>query len=95
MAAVAAARSVFRSATSSARSAATRLSTGAKFRASASQFRFPTQKPLTARIFRSPMELGCVRVETMLPYHTATASSLLNSMISIAPRSRAWSIEDL
>ncbi|XP_019175713.1 PREDICTED: protein NUCLEAR FUSION DEFECTIVE 6, chloroplastic/mitochondrial-like isoform X3 [Ipomoea nil] len=89
-----AARSVFRSATASARTAATRLATGAKPKTSGSPFRIPTQKPLTARIFRSPLELSCVRVETMLPYHTATACALLNSMLSVAPRSRGWSLED-
>nr|GMD76707.1 protein NUCLEAR FUSION DEFECTIVE 6, chloroplastic/mitochondrial-like isoform X1 [Ipomoea batatas] len=67
------ARSVFRSATASARTAATRLATGAKPKTSVSPFRIPTQKPLTARFFRSPLELSCVRIETMLPYHTTTA----------------------
>nr|GMD50311.1 protein NUCLEAR FUSION DEFECTIVE 6, chloroplastic/mitochondrial-like isoform X2 [Ipomoea batatas] len=88
------ARSVFRSATASARTAATRLAIGAKPKTFVSPFRIPTQKPLTARIFRSPLELSCVRIETMMPYHTTTACVLLNSMLSVAPRSRCWSLED-
>ncbi|XP_031129910.1 protein NUCLEAR FUSION DEFECTIVE 6, chloroplastic/mitochondrial-like isoform X2 [Ipomoea triloba] len=100
MAAIAA-KSVFSSAaicaraaaTSSIRTAATRAAAGAKRRTSASPFAIPTQRPLTSRIFRSPVELSCVRVETMLPYHTATASALLNSMLSVAPRCYGWTLE--
>ncbi|XP_019233055.1 PREDICTED: protein NUCLEAR FUSION DEFECTIVE 6, chloroplastic/mitochondrial-like isoform X2 [Nicotiana attenuata] len=88
-----AARSVLRSATSSARTAATRVAAAAKPKASTSPFRLPTQKPLTARIFRSPVEMSCA-VETMLPYHTATASALLTSMLSATPRSYGWTLED-
>nr|GMD02528.1 protein NUCLEAR FUSION DEFECTIVE 6, chloroplastic/mitochondrial-like isoform X2 [Ipomoea batatas]GMD05010.1 protein NUCLEAR FUSION DEFECTIVE 6, chloroplastic/mitochondrial-like isoform X2 [Ipomoea batatas] len=61
-----AARSVFRSDTASARTAATRLATRAKPKTSASPFCIPTQKPLTtARIFNSEREQqrlkGCVK----------------------------------
>nr|GMD09068.1 protein NUCLEAR FUSION DEFECTIVE 6, chloroplastic/mitochondrial-like isoform X3 [Ipomoea batatas]GMD10283.1 protein NUCLEAR FUSION DEFECTIVE 6, chloroplastic/mitochondrial-like isoform X3 [Ipomoea batatas] len=80
-------------ATSSIRTAATRAAAGAKRTTSASPFAIPTQRPLTSRIFRSPVELSCVRVETMLPYHTATASALLNSMLSVAPRCYGWTLE--
>ncbi|TXG47459.1 hypothetical protein EZV62_026753 [Acer yangbiense] len=57
-----------------------------------SPFRVPKQKPLSHRIFRSPVELSCC-VETMLPYHTATASALLTSMLSVSPRIYGWTSE--
>ncbi|XP_055807885.1 protein NUCLEAR FUSION DEFECTIVE 6, mitochondrial-like isoform X2 [Solanum dulcamara] len=88
------ARSLLRSATTSGRTSAVRLASGSKTKVSPSPFRIPPQKPLTARIFRSPVELSCVRVETMFPYHTATASALLNSMLSATPRSYGWTLED-
>lgn len=39
------------------------------------------------------MELSCVSVVSLLPYHTATASAVLTSMLSVAPRGQGWSIE--
>ncbi|XP_056844575.1 protein NUCLEAR FUSION DEFECTIVE 6, mitochondrial isoform X2 [Raphanus sativus] len=51
--------------------------------ARSSSFKIPQQSPLPHRVFRSPVELSCC-VETMLPYHTATASALLNSMLSVS-----------
>ncbi|KAL3624870.1 hypothetical protein CASFOL_031538 [Castilleja foliolosa] len=89
-----AARSFIRSATTSARSATARLSGGVKPRASPSPFRIASQKPLSARIFRSPVEMSSVSVVSMLPYHSVTASALLNSMLSISPCGQGWSIED-
>ncbi|KAK1424749.1 hypothetical protein QVD17_20087 [Tagetes erecta] len=91
----AAARSVLRS--SSVRSAASRISAASKPNASSaprSTFRIPAQKPLSNRIFRSPVEMSCVSVESMQPFHTATASALLTSMLS-APRTCGWTLEDL
>ncbi|KAH0719929.1 hypothetical protein KY284_004959 [Solanum tuberosum] len=87
------ARSLLRSATSSGRTAAVRLSGSSKPKVSSSPFRIPSQKPLAARIFRLPVEMSCVSVETMFPYHTATASALLNSMLSATPRSYGWTLE--
>ncbi|CAN4087144.1 unnamed protein product [Withania somnifera] len=86
-------RSLLRSATTSGRTSSVRLSGGSKRKVSFSPFRIPSQKPLTARIFRSPVEMSCVRVETMFPYHTATASAPLNSMLSATPRSYGWTLE--
>ncbi|CAH2034168.1 unnamed protein product [Thlaspi arvense] len=88
-----AARSVFRSAASRASAAASRFSTVPKAKPASPQsaFRTPKQSPFSNRIFRSPVELSCC-VETMLPYHTATASALLNSMLSASRR--GWIVED-
>ncbi|KAI3456233.1 hypothetical protein Pfo_012896 [Paulownia fortunei] len=88
-----AARSVLRSATTSVRGATARISAGVKPRASSSPFRISPQKPLSARIFRSPVEMSSVSVASMLPYHTATAAALLTSMLSVAPRSHAWTLD--
>ncbi|CAI9117636.1 OLC1v1019071C5 [Oldenlandia corymbosa var. corymbosa] len=87
------ARSMLRSATTSTRSAAAKVAGGVK-PTTASPFRMPTQKPLSPRIFRSPVELSCVSVESLLPYHTATASALLNSMLAVSPRTYGWTIDD-
>ncbi|KAL8518271.1 hypothetical protein ACS0TY_009584 [Phlomoides rotata] len=89
-----AARLLLRSAAGSARTATARLSAGVRPKAIPSPFRVSSQKPLSARIFRSPVEMCSVSVVSMLPYHTATASALLNSMLSVAPRGQGWSIEN-
>ncbi|XP_071736168.1 protein NUCLEAR FUSION DEFECTIVE 6, mitochondrial-like isoform X3 [Rutidosis leptorrhynchoides] len=96
MAAAVAARSVFRASTT-VRTAASRISAGAKPNTSPSarpSFRIPSQNPLSHRIFRSPVEMSCVSVESMLPFHSATASALLTSMLSAAPRTCGWTLED-
>ncbi|XP_019422608.1 PREDICTED: protein NUCLEAR FUSION DEFECTIVE 6, chloroplastic/mitochondrial-like isoform X2 [Lupinus angustifolius] len=58
-----------------------------------SPFRIPNQTSLSNRTFRSPAVLSFC-VESMLPYHTATASALLTSMLSSCPRSYGWTLED-
>lgn len=45
--------------------------------------------------WRSPVEMSCVRVESMFPFHTATASALLTSMLSATPRSYGWTLEGI
>ncbi|KAE9607227.1 hypothetical protein Lalb_Chr09g0327831 [Lupinus albus] len=57
-----------------------------------SPFHIPKQSPLSNRTFRSPVALSFC-VESMLPYHTATASALLTSMLSACPRSYGWTLE--
>ncbi|KAL4585641.1 hypothetical protein LXL04_010264 [Taraxacum kok-saghyz] len=100
MAIAGAARSVFRSAStfSTVGRAASRISAGAKPNATSgarSPFRTPSQNPLSHRIFRSPVEMSCVSIESMLPFHTATASALLTSMLSASPRTCGWTLEDM
>lgn len=43
--------------------------------------------------YRSPVEMSSVNVGSMLPYHSATASALLTSMLSVSPRSYGWTLE--
>ncbi|KAG6407067.1 hypothetical protein SASPL_130049 [Salvia splendens] len=89
--AIAAARSVFRSST--VRSAATRLASQAKSAPSPSPFRLPSRTPLLAhRIFRSPAELSAC-VESMQPFHTATASALMTSMLTVSRFGYGWLAE--
>ncbi|XP_021977143.1 protein NUCLEAR FUSION DEFECTIVE 6, mitochondrial isoform X2 [Helianthus annuus] len=77
----AAARSFFRS--TSVRNAAARISSEAKCK-SPSPFQFSTTKPLSHRaVFRRcPVKMSSVCLETMQPFHTATASSLMTSMLT-------------
>ncbi|XP_019425330.1 PREDICTED: protein NUCLEAR FUSION DEFECTIVE 6, chloroplastic/mitochondrial-like isoform X1 [Lupinus angustifolius] len=58
-----------------------------------SPFQLPKQSSISNRTFRSPVALSFC-VESMLPYHTATASALLTSMLSACPRSYGWTLED-
>ncbi|KAK0579480.1 hypothetical protein LWI29_026907 [Acer saccharum] len=51
----------------------------------------PNKTPLSS-YFRSPVELSFC-VETMLTYHTTTASALLTSMLSVSPRIYGWASE--
>ncbi|KAH9748825.1 hypothetical protein KPL70_005155 [Citrus sinensis] len=91
---VAAARSVLRSTATPRAAVSGRLAAGIKPKAAptSSPFRMPKQNPLSQRLFRSPVELSCC-VETMLPFHTATASALLTSMLSVSRRSYGWTSE--
>ncbi|KAL6538659.1 hypothetical protein OROGR_012647 [Orobanche gracilis] len=88
-----AAMSVLRSAARTARISAVRLTGGVKPRTAPSPFRISSQKPLSVRTFRSPVEMSSVSVVSMLPYHSATASAVLTSMLSVAPLGHGWSVE--
>ncbi|KAK6919633.1 hypothetical protein RJ641_015537 [Dillenia turbinata] len=88
MAFAAAARSVFRSTSTRTAAAAVRAASHAK--PPRSTFRIPSSnQPLFNRFFRCPAELS-VCIESMLPHHTATASALMTSMLSISQRSYGW-----
>ncbi|KEH36562.1 hypothetical protein MtrunA17_Chr2g0282671 [Medicago truncatula] len=77
------------------RSAASRanLAAGAKPRPTCSMFRIPKQTSISNRISRLPVEMSS-GVESLLPYHTATASALLTSMLSVSRHSYGWTPED-
>ncbi|XVF02041.1 hypothetical protein REPUB_Repub04eG0142100 [Reevesia pubescens] len=85
----AAARSVLKS--SSTLNAAARLAPQAKAKAAPSHFGVSSKSriPLSNRIFRCPVKASFC-VESMLPHHTATASALMTSMLSISRRSYVW-----
>ncbi|XP_042519966.1 protein NUCLEAR FUSION DEFECTIVE 6, mitochondrial-like isoform X3 [Macadamia integrifolia] len=84
--AISCARSALRS--TPIRNAAARLATEAK--ASRSPFLISQQKSLSHRILRSPVEMSSFCLESMLPYHNATASALLTSMLSVSQRGYGW-----
>ncbi|KAL6549633.1 hypothetical protein OROHE_008364 [Orobanche hederae] len=88
---IVAAISVLRSAATTARISAVRLTGVVKPRTAPSPFRISSHKPLSARM--SPVEMSSISVVSMLPYHSATTSAVLTSMLSIAPLGHGWSIE--
>ncbi|KAI9086702.1 hypothetical protein K1719_031296 [Acacia pycnantha] len=85
MASSSAVRSVFQSCL--ARTSAFRFTSEVK--ASRSPFRFVSNKPLSYSTTRYPAELSFC-VETMLPYHTATASAVMTSMLSVSSCRYGW-----
>ncbi|CAA6661902.1 unnamed protein product [Spirodela intermedia] len=90
MAAVAGARSVFRSA--SLRNAAAKVASGGrKPSAGASAFLRPSGVSRVA--VRSPIEMSSFCLESLLPMHSATASALLTSMLSVSRRRYGWLLE--
>ncbi|KAI3925877.1 hypothetical protein MKX01_014517 [Papaver californicum] len=87
------ARSSLRSASSSFRSSAARVSPQAKPKSSPSASSlFSQQKPLSQRIFRSPVEMSCC-VDSLMPFHSANSSSLLISMLGVSNQTYFWLLE--
>ncbi|XP_052310505.1 protein NUCLEAR FUSION DEFECTIVE 6, mitochondrial isoform X1 [Populus trichocarpa] len=86
MASFTAARSIFRS--SAARNAAARLASQSKSKPKAPPFSLNStaNKPV---LRRSPVEMSFA-VESMMPYHTVTASALMTSMLSISRCGYGW-----
>ncbi|XP_027062292.1 protein NUCLEAR FUSION DEFECTIVE 6, mitochondrial-like [Coffea arabica] len=82
----AAARSIFRA--SPVRTAAARLASQAK--PSRSAFTFPSRANiLSNRISRSPVEMSAC-IESIQPYHTATASALMTSLLTVSRCGYGW-----
>ncbi|KAL6580111.1 hypothetical protein OROMI_008135 [Orobanche minor] len=89
-----AAISVLRSTATTTRISTVRLTNGVKPRIAPSPFRILSHKLLSAQIFRSSVEMSSISVVSMSPYHSATASAVLTSMLSVAPLGHGWSIEE-
>ncbi|KAL7617869.1 protein NUCLEAR FUSION DEFECTIVE 6, mitochondrial isoform X1 [Lactuca sativa] len=83
--AAAAARSAFRS--TSLRNVAARAASQPK--AAPSAFRIPSRNSLSQRIFRCPVEMSAC-LESMQPFHTATASALMTSMLTLSQNGYGW-----
>ncbi|KAJ0612930.1 hypothetical protein HanHA300_Chr01g0032751 [Helianthus annuus] len=83
--AAAAARSVFRSTT--VRHAAARVASQSK--SARSTFPIPNRNSLSNRIFRCPVEMSAC-LESLQPFHTATASSLMTSMLTLSRNGYGW-----
>ncbi|KZV52694.1 hypothetical protein F511_23157 [Dorcoceras hygrometricum] len=79
------ARSILRS--SSIRNATSRLASQAK--SARPPLGLPSRTPLAHRIFRSPAEMTAC-LESMQPYHTATASALMTSMLTASRFGYGW-----
>ncbi|GAB2234709.1 hypothetical protein Droror1_Dr00003974 [Drosera rotundifolia] len=86
MVTVAAARSILRSATT-VRSAAAKAASASK--SARSPFRIPTATATTPRIFRCPVELSAC-LDTLQPFHSASASALMTSMLSMSRGGFGW-----
>ncbi|KAK9085367.1 hypothetical protein Sjap_025778 [Stephania japonica] len=83
-------------ASSSIRSALLRstLSSAASAKAARSPFRLSNQTSLARRTLsylfdRCPVEMSCC-VESLMPFHNATSSALLISMLSVTRRAYGW-----
>ncbi|CAM8979590.1 unnamed protein product [Rhodiola kirilowii] len=88
MSSAAAARSFLRSASVRNAVSSARLKS-----APSSPLRMPNLRPLSPRNCRSQLALAGVCAETMLPFYTATASALLNSMLSVTRHGHGWAFE--
>ncbi|CAM8983725.1 unnamed protein product [Rhodiola kirilowii] len=58
-----------------------------------SPLRMPKLRPLSPRNCRSELAMAGVCAQTLLPFHTATASALLNSMLSFTRHGYGWTLE--
>ncbi|KAJ8749179.1 hypothetical protein K2173_018650 [Erythroxylum novogranatense] len=82
-----AALSIFRS--SSGRHMLSRIASKPKASNVPPPLRASPTSPLSQRVIRRPAQLSFA-VESMMPYHNATASALMTSMLSISRCSCGW-----
>ncbi|XP_038887456.1 protein NUCLEAR FUSION DEFECTIVE 6, mitochondrial-like isoform X2 [Benincasa hispida] len=79
-------RAIFRS---SSGKAATLLSVGARAAPARSPFRIASKRPFSQCSVRIPVEMSFC-VESMLPFHSATSSALMISMLSVSRHNYGW-----
>ncbi|XP_038887457.1 protein NUCLEAR FUSION DEFECTIVE 6, mitochondrial-like isoform X3 [Benincasa hispida] len=84
-------RAIFRS---SSGKAATLLSVGARAAPARSPFRIASKRPFSQCSVRIPVEMSFC-VESMLPFHSATSSALMISMLSVSRHNYGWLSEGL
>ncbi|KHN24631.1 hypothetical protein glysoja_032275 [Glycine soja] len=73
---------------------AANLAAEARLRPARYPFQLPKQTSISNRVTDLPVEASFC-VESMLPYHSATASALLNSMLLVSRHSYGWTPEGI
>ncbi|XP_048619628.1 protein NUCLEAR FUSION DEFECTIVE 6, mitochondrial isoform X1 [Brassica napus] len=93
MAASAVARSILRAASSRGAAAGSTGRFASQAKSVPPMFRASAKRSSLLSPLRNPVEMSFC-VESMLPYHTATASALMTSMLSISGHTYGWLSDD-